>query len=46
MHRDLEKGLPIEVESLQGNVLEQANKHEIQVPVIRAIYSLLHPYIK
>jgi len=44
MHRDLEKGLPIEVESLQGYILEQATKRGIQVPVIRAIYSLLHPY--
>lgn len=44
MHRDLEKGLPIEVESLQGYVLDQATKHGILVPVIRAIYSLLHPY--
>ncbi|WP_282936595.1 ketopantoate reductase family protein [Paenibacillus sp. RC67] len=45
MHRDLEKGLPIEVESLQGYVLELANKHEIQIPVSRAIYSLLHPFL-
>jgi 2-dehydropantoate 2-reductase len=44
MHRDLVKGLPIEVESLQGYILDQATKHGIQVPVIRAIYSLLHPY--
>ncbi len=44
MHRDLEKGLPIEVESLQGYILKQATKNGIQVPVIRAIYSLLHPY--
>ncbi|KQL52324.1 hypothetical protein AN964_01375 [Heyndrickxia shackletonii] len=44
MHRDLEKGLPIEVESLQGYILDQATKHGIQVPVVRAIYSLLHPY--
>jgi 2-dehydropantoate 2-reductase len=46
MHRDLEKGLPIELDSLQGYVLELAKRQSIQVPAIRAIYALLHPYTK
>ncbi|MBS4174652.1 ketopantoate reductase family protein [Bacillus sp. FJAT-49736] len=44
MHRDLEKGQPLELEYLQGYVLEQASKRGKKVPVTRSIYSLLHPY--
>lgn len=46
MHRDLEKGLPLELESLQGAVIQMANELNIQVPSIQAIYSLLHPFKK
>ncbi|MDA8227916.1 MAG: ketopantoate reductase family protein [Desulfitobacterium hafniense] len=46
MHRDLEKGLPIELESIQGAILEMAEKHNIKTPCTRAIYALLHPFIK
>ncbi|GAE36986.1 ketopantoate reductase family protein [Halalkalibacter akibai] len=44
MHRDLEKGLPIELESLHGYFIQLAEEANIETPSIRAIYSLLHPY--
>ncbi|MFC0560035.1 ketopantoate reductase family protein [Halalkalibacter alkalisediminis] len=44
MHRDLEKGLSIELDSLHGYLLTLAEKYQIEVPSIHAIYSLLHPY--
>lgn len=46
LHRDLEKGLPLEIDSLQGAVLEMAKTYAIPVPSIRAIYALLHPYVE
>jgi 2-dehydropantoate 2-reductase len=44
LHRDLEKGLPLEIDSLQGSVLEMARPYGIPTPCIRSIYALLHPY--
>lgn len=44
MHRDLEKSLPIELDSLQGYLIEQAQEYGINTPCIKAIYALLHPY--
>lgn len=44
MHRDLEKGLPMELDSLQGAVLSMAEELGVKVPSIRSIYSLLHPF--
>jgi 2-dehydropantoate 2-reductase len=44
MHRDLEKGLPIELDSLHGYLLNQADQLHLETPCIRSIYSLLHPY--
>ncbi|MCF8566462.1 ketopantoate reductase family protein [Alicyclobacillus tolerans] len=44
MHRDLEKGLPLELDSLQGAVLEMAAEHNLPVPCMRAVYALLHPF--
>lgn len=44
MHQDLRKGLPIEVEHLQGGALRYANKHHVQVPVIETLYGILKPY--
>jgi 2-dehydropantoate 2-reductase len=44
MHRDLEKGLPLELDSLQGAILEMAQQQQIQTPCNRAIYALLHPF--
>jgi 2-dehydropantoate 2-reductase len=44
MHRDLEKGLPLELDSLQGAVLNIAEQQKVAVPCTRAIHALLHPF--
>lgn len=44
LHRDLEKGLPLEIDSLQGTIVQMANRYGISVPCTRAVYALLHPY--
>lgn len=44
MHQDMRKGLPIEVEHLQGGALRFAAKHGVKVPVIETIYGILKPY--
>jgi 2-dehydropantoate 2-reductase len=44
LHRDLENGLPLEIDSLQGAVLDMAKLYAIQTPCVRSIYALLHPY--
>lgn len=44
MHRDLQKGLPLELDSLQGGLLRIAHAKQISVPCLQAIYDLLHPY--
>ncbi|AHF06794.1 ketopantoate reductase family protein [Desulfitobacterium metallireducens] len=46
MHRDLEKGLPLELDSLHGAILEMAIQQKIETPCIRAIYALLHPFLQ
>lgn len=46
LHRDLEKGLPLELDSLQGAVIEMADKHSIATPCTQAIYALLHPFVQ
>lgn len=44
LHRDLEKGAPLELESLQGALIEMADEQKIDVPHTRTVYALLHPY--
>lgn len=44
LHRDLEKGLPLELDSLQGALVEMGARHGISTPGIWAVYALLHPY--
>ena len=44
MHQDMRKGLPLEVEHLQGGALRLAAKHNVKVPVIETIYGILKPY--
>lgn len=44
LHRDLEKGLPLEIDSLQGAVLRLAQAKGISTPSVRAVYALLAPY--
>lgn len=46
MHQDLRKGLPLEVEHLQGGALRIAEKHGLSIPVIETIYGILKPYEK
>lgn len=44
MHRDLEKGQPLELESLHGALLRMAKEAGLKTPSICAVYALLHPY--
>ncbi|QHS21530.1 ketopantoate reductase family protein [Virgibacillus sp. MSP4-1] len=44
MHRDLQKGLPMELDSMHGYLLEQGEKYQLNLPCLRAVYALLHPY--
>lgn len=44
MQRDMEKLLPVEVDHLQGYLLDIARKEEISVPVLEAIYANLKIY--
>ncbi|HVJ49029.1 ketopantoate reductase family protein [Desulfitobacterium sp.] len=44
MHRDFEKGHPLELDSLQGAVLNMAEQQKVATPCTRAIYALLHPF--
>ena len=46
MHQDFRKGLPIEVEGLPGGALRLAETKEVDLPVVRTLYSLLKPYEK
>jgi 2-dehydropantoate 2-reductase len=44
MHQDFRKGLPLEVERLQGAALRVAEQHGLDVPTLRTLYGLLLPY--
>ncbi|MEL1136356.1 ketopantoate reductase family protein [Desulfitobacterium sp. THU1] len=44
MHQDKRKGLPLEVESLQGGAIRLARRHNLQVPTIETLYGLIKPY--
>ncbi|WLD93879.1 ketopantoate reductase family protein [Alkalihalobacillus sp. AL-G] len=44
MHRDKEKGLPLEVEHLLGGAMKLAEHKGVQVPSIKALYALIKPY--
>ncbi len=44
MHRDLEKGEPMELDSLHGALLKMAEAAGIRTPIIQSVYALLHPY--
>jgi 2-dehydropantoate 2-reductase len=46
MLRDMEKGLSVEGDHLQGYLLELAEKHHIQVPVLEAVYVNIKLYEK
>jgi 2-dehydropantoate 2-reductase len=44
MHRDLEKGQPIELDELQGYMVAVAQSHGIPAPYLQTVYALLHPF--
>ncbi|NMD69712.1 2-dehydropantoate 2-reductase [Bacillus sp. DNRA2] len=44
MQRDMEKGLSIEADHLQGYLIAKANEHQIPVPVLETIYANLKIY--
>jgi 2-dehydropantoate 2-reductase len=44
MQRDMEKGLPIEADHLQGYLIEIAKKGDLQIPVLEAVYANLKIY--
>lgn len=44
MHQDFRKGLPLEVESLQGAAVRLALQAGVQVPTVRTLYGLIKPY--
>jgi len=44
MHKDFMKGLPLEVESLQGGALRLAASKGLSLPVIGTMYGLLKPF--
>lgn len=44
MHRDLDKGQPLELDSLQGAMVSMASQVGVHVPLHRAICGVLAPY--
>lgn len=44
MCQDLRKGLPLEVESLQGSAIRIANQFGVDIPTIRTFYGLIKPF--
>ncbi|MFC7392032.1 ketopantoate reductase family protein [Scopulibacillus cellulosilyticus] len=46
MHQDRRKGLPLEVEHLQGGALRLAKQKEIALPVIETLYAVIKPFEK
>ncbi len=46
MNQDQRKGLPLEVESLQGAAIRLANRYGLDLPTISTFYGLITPYEK
>ena len=44
MHQDLKKGLPLEVESLQGAAIRLAARKNLDLPVVETLHGLIKPY--
>ncbi|MCI0182219.1 ketopantoate reductase family protein [Sulfoacidibacillus ferrooxidans] len=44
LHRDLEKGLRLEIDSIQGAMIEMGRTYGIPTPSLAAVFALLHPY--
>jgi 2-dehydropantoate 2-reductase len=45
MYHDLDNGLCLELEALNGEVVRRGDQHDIQTPLNFAIYAALKPYI-
>ncbi|RKQ17646.1 ketopantoate reductase family protein [Oceanobacillus bengalensis] len=44
MHQDFRKGLPLELDSLQGGALRMAESKGLKLPIIKTLYGLLKPF--
>lgn len=44
LHRDIEKGQPIEIDTLQGAWVDMGREAGVPTPAFGVIYALLHPY--
>jgi 2-dehydropantoate 2-reductase len=44
MQRDIEKGLPVEADHLQGHLYQLAKEHQVTVPLLQTIYTNLKVY--
>lgn len=44
LHYDMTNGKPMELEALQGTVVERADEHGVDVPMSRAVYAILRPW--
>lgn len=44
MHQDMRKGLPLEVESIQGAAIRLASRNGMELPTIETLYGLIKPY--
>ena len=44
MHQDMRKGLPLEIESLQGAAIRFARRKGMELPTILTLYGLIKPY--
>ena len=44
MHQDMRKGLPLEVESLQGAAIRLSSRKGLELPTIEVLYGLIKPY--
>ncbi len=46
MYRDLHKGAPVEVDQILGDLLDRADRHSLQAPLVRAAFVQLSIYEK
>lgn len=44
MHQDFRKGLPLEVESLQGAAIRLGKEAGVELPTVTTVYGLIKPY--
>lgn len=44
LHRDLDKGMPLEIDSLQGAWVKMGRATEVETPKFSALYAVLHPH--